>query len=259
MSEGARVGLVIPTLFRRDDYLLECIKSARASGNVHILLMGPRVENSKKFASLADQFMEEPPLPGLSAKLNVALGALPLELEFITWLGDDDLLEPQSMNLALAALEGDPDISFVYGGCKYIDATGKLIGTNRSGKWAVALMKFGPFLIPQPGSVFRRSHFKEIGELNPDLALAFDFDLVARLKQIGKIHFLGQVQASYRWHEEALSVGQRKRSALEAAKVRAAHAKGPAKLIVIAINPFVAFVTLAAGRFVGLHQYHRKH
>lgn len=250
MDKVSRVGLVIPTLFSREDYLRDCIQSVRASGDVYILLMGPRRNNWQEFIPLVDEYLEEPQLPSLTTKLSAAMRALPAEISFITWLGDDDLLEPGSMKLAARALQTDSTLAFVYGGCKYIEANGNQLGINNSGQWATALMRFGPFLIPQPGSLIRRSHFEEVGGLSSEFDLAFDFDLVARLKRVGKIHFLGGVQASYRWHADALSVGQRGKSAREAARVRAVNSRGFVKLVTVALNPVVALLTLAAGWFV---------
>jgi hypothetical protein len=250
MEKASSVGLVIPTLFSRDDYLRDCIQSVRASGDVYILLMGPKRNNWEQFTSLVDQFLEEPKLPSLTAKLNAAMRALPAELEFITWLGDDDLLEAGSMERAAATLERDPKLAFVFAGCKYIDANGNPLGINKSGQWATALMRFGPFLIPQPGSLIRRSHFEDVDGLSPNFDLAFDYDLVARLKRVGGIQFLGGVQASYRWHADALSVGQRGKSAREAAKVRVLNSRGFARLVTIVLNPIVAIMTFVAGWFV---------
>jgi hypothetical protein len=250
MDKVARVGLVIPTLFSRDDYLRDCIQSVRASGDVYILLMGPKLGTWQEFTPMIDEFLEEPQLPSLTAKLNAAMRALPAELSFITWLGDDDLLEPGSMKRAARALQTDSTLAFVYGGCKYIDSRGNQLGINNSGQWATTLMKFGPFLIPQPGSLIRRSHFEVVDGLSPNFDLAFDYDLVARLKRVGRIHFLGAVQASYRWHADALSVGQRGKSAREAARVREVNSGGFVKLVTIVLNPVVALLTLAAGWFV---------
>ncbi|MBW8870871.1 MAG: hypothetical protein JF618_01400, partial [Leifsonia sp.] len=53
----------------------------------------------------------------------------------------------------------------MYGGCDYIDENGAKVWQNNSGPWAAPLLRIGPDLVPQPGSLFRRSAVEEVGEL----------------------------------------------------------------------------------------------
>lgn len=250
MSSFPQVGVVVPTLFTRDEYLEECIQSLRQSGHVFILLMGPKVGNWKHFTELVDDFLEEPKSGGLAEKLTVAIRSLPETVAYVSWLGDDDILEPGSMVDASQALEDNPRIAFVYGGCSYIDGSGRQIGHNPSGNWAALVMEFGPFLIPQPGSLIRRTHFEEVGGLSPCFHLAFDYDLVLRLKKVGGLKHLRRNQARYRWHGEALSVHSRRKSVQEAARARLSNSIGIRRIIVGLLNPIVAFATLIAGALV---------
>jgi hypothetical protein len=84
-------------------------------------------------------------------------------------------------------------------------------------------MRFGPDLIPQPGALFRRSSFKEVGGLSTDFSWAFDFDLFIKLSKIGKIKYINETLSKFRWHEGSLSVSGRTNSVLEASKVRVSH------------------------------------
>ena len=249
------VGVVIPTLFRRNDYLLACISSVRAAGNTYILLMGPQSSNSRNFTDLADDFIEEPSEGTLSAKIDFAMRSLPKNLEYITWIGDDDLLEEGSMDRATAILDSNPEAVMTFGACRYIDAQGKQIGINKSGRWAVWLMKFGPFLAPQPGSLYRRFAYENCGGLDSSYSLAFDYDLAMNLKVQGDILYLPFFQASYRWHQDALSVGQRGRSVQEAQLVRIKHSSGLARVIVAAVNPIVSVTTQIAGLLLARNNF----
>lgn len=250
MRNQVEVGIVVPTLFQRPQYLIECISSIRKSGEVYLLLMGPESKIPEGIRDLVDDFLPEPQLPGLAAKIEFGMTRLPKNLRFITWLGDDDILEEGAMTRAAKALNDDPAVNFVYGACRYINAEGREIGINRSGTWAAYVMDFGPFLIPQPGSLIRRQSFQDGGGLNKDLNLAFDFDMVAKLKKRGRITYLPAVQASYRWHPEALSVRTRRESAREAAKVRLVYSSGISKVFVAAFNPLVRVLTLATGHLI---------
>jgi GT2 family glycosyltransferase len=81
-------------------------------------------------------------------------------------------------------------------------------------------MRFGPQLIPQPGSLFRRDAYEKIGGLNSEFKWAFDLELLIRLSEVGRFKFLNHTLASFRWHEDSLSVGGRDGSVREASLIR---------------------------------------
>jgi GT2 family glycosyltransferase len=145
------------------------------------------------------------------------------------------------------ALEADESLSFVFGSCDYIDPQGNVIWTNKSGQWAVPMLRFGPDLIPQPGALFRRSSFDKVGGLDSKFGWAFDFDLFIKLSKLGKGKFLNQTLASFRWHPESLSVEFRKKSVAEASAVRLSHLPKALKPIAFIWEWPVRQATLLAG------------
>ena len=219
-----RVGIVVPTLGRRPEFLLQCLESIKGAGESYVTLVAPETFDIQVFfeLGLVDQFVADQGA-GLPVAINEGIERLPSNIEYVNWLGDDDLLATQSIDVAVKALDSDPGIVLVYGSCNYIDSNGKLVWVNKSGRWARPLLHFGPDLIPQPGALFRRSVFEDLGGLDQALEWAFDFDLFLNLKKIGKLHFLNKTLASFRWHPDSLSVGQRVKSVAEASKVRISH------------------------------------
>jgi GT2 family glycosyltransferase len=171
--------------------------------------------------TLYDKMLLDPG-SGLSAAINFGIRALPESVRFVNWLGDDDLLVSESITVARSALERDEDISFVYGRCQYIDEVGNDLWLNNSGRWAAVLMRFGPQLVPQPGALFRRDKYEEVGGLDPELRWAFDLDLLIKLSQVGSTRFIPETLAKFRWHQGSLSVGKRTGSVSEASEVRVA-------------------------------------
>ena len=249
----SKVGIVIPTIFERPEYLFEAIKSIRTAGDAYVLLSTPdNPEMASKYIHLVDEHVLEQTGGNLASKINHALNELPADCEFIGWLGDDDLLTPNSIQRAVSALQENPELALVYGSCDYIDASGKKIGQNPSGSWAKKLMLFGPFLIPQPGSVWRRSAFKAIGGIDDRFGLAFDHDLFLRLTKHSGAKFLGVTQAAFRWHEGSLSVGKRWTSVLEASSVRRKQYKPIIRPMMFLWEPLVILATKFAGDFVTL-------
>jgi GT2 family glycosyltransferase len=215
------IGIVVPTLGTRPKYLEQCLRSIRGAGNVliHIVIPDSVLLPAEITPDLYDQVIADPGM-GLAAAIHAGLISFPESVKYINWLGDDDLLKPESLEMSSRVLQQNKETVFVFGGCDYIDSSNQLIFTNKSGKYAVPLMRCGPQLIPQPGSLFRRDAYLKIGGLNTELKWAFDLDLLIRLSQIGKFKFLNRTLASFRWHEDSLSVGGRDGSVREASHIR---------------------------------------
>jgi hypothetical protein len=171
---------------------------------------------------LADQFEVDPGL-GLAEAINAGFKSLPSGVSLVNWLGDDDLLTAGSLEITSGELLKHPEIDLVFGSCDYIDTNGNKIWTNNSGQWAVPLLRFGPDMIPQPGALFQKEAFLNVGGLNTNFSWAFDFDLFIKLSKIGKVRYVDETLASFRWHPESLSVEFRSKSVAEASQVRVSH------------------------------------
>jgi len=246
-----RVGIVVPTLGKRPDYLKQCLESLAAAGADHVCVVAPQIFEANKImnSGLVHQFVLDPGM-GLAAAINEGISALPAEIEYVNWLGDDDLIAADSIQVAVSVLDEDPSAVLVYGSCDYIDAEGEIVWANKSGQWASAILHFGPDLIPQPGSLFRRSVFKNVGRLTAKYDWAFDFDLLLKLKRFGKLKFVNKTFASFRWHPESLSVEHRKMSVREASRVRVSHLPAPLRPISWLWEFPVRQATLLAGQRV---------
>lgn len=248
----SRVGIVVPTLGTRPSFLEECLNSIRSAGDAHIVLVAPKTLDPKSFleTGLIDDFVEDPN-NGLAAAINAGFEKMPPSIEFMNWLGDDDLLYADAISKTAKVLEGNPAASLVFGQCDYIDSDGRLIWTNKSGSWAGPLLRVGPDLIPQPGALFRRSTFYLAGALDTQLRWAFDFDLFIKLSKLGPLIYLKTRLAKFRWHPESLSVGQRRQSVSEASKVRISHLPRLLRRVSILWETVVKVATLLAGDSLG--------
>lgn len=215
---------MVPTLGQRPDYLEKCLSSIRAAGNAHIVLVAPSSFNSDNLRpkGLFDSQVADNGT-GLPESISKGIGSFPNSVEYINWLGDDDLLTPDSLLITEQVLDSSPDSVMAFGACDYIDSQGYVVWKNKSGHWAVPLLRFGPDLIPQPGALFRRAAFEAVGGLRTDLGWAFDFDLFIRLSKAGQIRYIDRTLAQFRWHPESLSVEHRKKSVGEANQVRVSH------------------------------------
>ncbi len=218
-----RVGIVVPTMGTRPDYLRQCLLSIRAAGDARIHIVAPA---SLSLASvieqdLFDSLIDDPGL-GLAAAIDIGLRSFPESVVYINWLGDDDLLSEGSLDHAVALLTSDPGVVLVYGACEYIDGMGKSLWLNSSGTYAKYLMRCGPQLIPQPGSLFRRDAYEQIKGLDYRYKWAFDLDLLIRLSRVGRLKHTPQVLSKFRWHYGSLTVIGREGSVCEASRIRTA-------------------------------------
>lgn len=217
-----KITIVIPTMGERISYLANAISSIRSAGNAHILVVGP-IEKRTEIEKLGVDQFESDPNKGLVAAINHGFEKMPNDTEFTNWLGDDDELTSNSLVTAAEALENNPSSPFVFGACGYINESGQELWVNQSGNWAVPLLRFGPDLIPQPGALLRVDALKKVLPLEAKYKFAFDFDMFIELSKLGKPIYLSEKLANFRWHQDSLTVSQRKKSAQEASWVRKSH------------------------------------
>ena len=246
----SRVGMVIPTIFSRPTLLPQAVESILNQGVEVELIVGcpgELVQVVSQVLPAGVTVVAETPGVGLAQKINDLFSLLPQDCHFIGWLGDDDLLAPGSLKATIKALEENLQASMAFGGCQYIDHEGNRLFLNKSGKWAVPLLRFGPQLIPQPGSLFNRAAFEKAGGLSSDYSMAFDFDLFIKLSKLGKVIFIPQTLASFRWHPGSLSVSRRWLSVTEASRVRVSHLPGNLRPIAWVWEWPVRWATYLAG------------
>lgn len=244
---NAVVGLVVPTLGTRPDFLIESLTSIRNAGEVFLVLVRPSTCELSPEARLLVDLEVDDPGHGLAAAINKGLRALPDDISFVSWLGDDDRLTGASFR-ELVDIAEESGAAGVFGQCRYINALGEELFVNRSGAWAVPLMLFGPQLIPQPGSLIRRSSLESIGFLDESLKWAFDLEMFLKLrKQSGGLRFVPALVSEFRWHNDSLTVGSRRGSVEEASQVRRRHLPSGMRALSFLWEPFVRNVILLAG------------
>jgi GT2 family glycosyltransferase len=186
---------------------------------------------------------------GLAAAINQGLKNQPEQIKYSSWLGDDDFLEPGSINKILRQFEASPDCSAVYGMCNYVDANGDLLFLQRVGRLASKILPLGPDLVPQPGSVIRKSSLERIGYLDEQFGLAFDYDMFLKLRKVGRIRFVNSPLANFTWHGDSLSVRERKQSVDEARLARIVNAETAFEKSLLLLGPLASLAAVFAGMF----------
>ena len=251
VPELSEVGVVVPTLGIRINYLVECLKSIRLAGCTNISIVGPRnvLEEKSELIGLYDYLIEDSK-SGLTGAINIGIRSFPANIRYVTWLGDDDLLTKDSLLNSLSAFDAESNVVATYGICNYISSDGTLLFTNKSGKWATIFMNFMPNLIPQPGSLINRLAFEKIGGVKPDYPLSFDFQMFFELKKHGKLKYVPKVQGSFRWHPDSMSVDQRRQAVLQTSQIRKSYLPKFLKLLSLLWEPILILGTLNLSRLL---------
>lgn len=258
-EKNGAIGVVIPTILGRPHLIklaVESILNSRLAGRkleLRIAAESQFVESLVKMG-FGDMVFEIPSatIVPLSEKLNLAFLSLPDEVQYLSWLGDDDLLGADSLKNACDILERNQTVSMVYGRCIYITESGREIFENKSGKWALRIMHFGPNLIPQPGSVWKRGAFESTGGLSDKYKLAIDFDLYFKLKRMGELRYSPNIVSYFRWHPSSQSVSDRWVSVLESSRIRRTYMPKALKPLSFFWEPLVVLSTFLAGKLVSL-------
>jgi GT2 family glycosyltransferase len=217
----ARVLIIVPTLGTRPELLQHCLASVTAqSVPADIVIVGPS-DNAELIRMASDANARLIADPGsLAAAINAGAAAALPRHEYLNWLGDDDLLEPGSLEATVRALDADPGAVLAYGACRYVDGEGRELWVSRAGRWAPRILTWGPDLIPQPGMLVRRPAWDHAGGLDASFRFAFDLDLLLKLKPQGRFIDVDRIVSSFRWHGGSLTVSDRTTSLAESERAR---------------------------------------
>lgn len=246
--------VVLPTLGKRIDYLRLTLESIanQAPFPYDIVIVGPL--SSKETKKLADEFgasrVDDP--GGLSAAVNAGIAQAKPWHKYISWIGDDDLLTPGSLDTATKALKKHPEASIAFGYCDYIDADGKKILTSRAGRIAPWVIAWGPDLIPMPGCLMRLSSLHKAGKFDENNKYCMDLEMLLRLKKTGKFVSTGKVLAAFRWHPDSTTVANRDLVLWETRLVKRRNLPKPLRVISPLWDGPVWLATMLAVSFVNM-------
>lgn len=229
---ASEVLIVIPTLGQRVDYLrqtLESIRSQKVAADITVVT--PVSAGAAR--SLAHEFnakvLDDP--GSLPAAINLGVAEAGMQHRYVNWLGDDDLLTENSLQVCISALVAYPKTVLAYGACEYIDEQGQTLWVSRAGKWAQRILSWGPDLIPQPGMLVLREAWTAVGGLDISLRFAFDLDLLLKLRGQGSFVDVGQVVSQFRWHPDSLTVSDRTTSLNESEEIKRRYLSPQARKI----------------------------
>jgi len=156
---------------------------------------------------------------GLSAAINQGFSAEG-DFEFFGWINDDDELTTNSLSRSINFLISNINKSAVIGNLGYLSSKSNKIITNKVSKINLIVSKIGPNVIPQPGSLIRKSAFSGRLLLNENYKYAMDLDMWLRILANGQIGIIKESQALMNWHSDSITISNRKKASIEAFQIR---------------------------------------
>lgn len=200
----SRVSVIIPT-HNRPQLLLRAIESARAAGeDVEIIIVDDASEDgtAEVCRELEDiTYVRLERGQGVAGARNV--GILASTADYISFLDDDDLRLPGSLDAQLAQLESEPQAGFVCGPVLMFDETGRTtveIEAQPSLHKGDAFWELLAFNFPAlPISVVvRKECFFRVGLFDAQLKGIDDWDLWVRIAEIYPVATVSQPVSLYR-------------------------------------------------------------
>lgn len=229
MSDTPDVLVVLPTLGTRNDRLRQALASIDAQRSdvvVTVALVVPReATEAREIGTEFGVILVDDPGLGMSAAMNAGRQVATTEKATI-WLGDDDAYEPGGLGVLFELLMTSPQAVVAYGGCRYVDDSGKTLWVSQAGGLAQALIGFGPNLIPHPAAMIRLSALEAAGGYDESLRLVMDLDVFLSLKKVGRFVSTTVPVAVFGWHDNSLTVAGRVESEKEARLVKRRHLTG---------------------------------
>jgi glycosyltransferase involved in cell wall biosynthesis len=169
----------------------------------HILMDGGSTDGTldiiKKYDGSYNMRWVSEPDNGQSDAINK--GWIRAKGEILGWLNSDDTYLPEAVATAVKFLNEHPDVSVVYGKCKFIDDLGEELEEQCQTKtYDFTEILRQTSVIPQPAAFMRREVLDEVGYLDTNLNFAMDFDFWIRTGMKLKIEYIPQWLANFRHH-----------------------------------------------------------
>jgi glycosyltransferase involved in cell wall biosynthesis len=131
--------------------------------------------------------------------------------DVIGWLNSDDALLPGALARVADAFQAHPNVEWVHGRCTIIDEHDQVVR-----RWVSAYKHYRCLrhsfenlltenYVSQMTAFWRRTVHDEVGYLDPDVRLAFDYDFFLRLAERGAPIYIEEPIACFRWYAQSKS------------------------------------------------------
>jgi len=224
------VRIIVATLGQRESLknTLKSISNQKIDG-LEVKMVVPvskiqEIDTLAKAVDLKNYEIIQDENKGLSAAINQGF-CTQGDFEFFGWINDDDELTTNSLSRSINFLISNSSKNAVIGNLGYLSSKSKKIITNKVSRINLFISKIGPNIIPQPGSLIRKSAFGNQQLLNEKYKYAMDLDMWLRILTKGQIGIIKESQALMNWHSDSITISNRKKASIEAFQIRYRNAQ----------------------------------
>lgn len=201
-SEMPLVTIVIPA-YNHAGYLAEAVRSILTQSYPHIELIvidDGSTDNTAEVAAALEGDFRWFTQANAGQSRTLERGWQEAQGEILAYLSADDSLEPQAVEVAVAALQANPELTAVYPDFNLIDPMSKMVRRVTAPDFDYAAM-LGNVVCPVgPGAFFRRASYRKAGPWSPEFRQMPDYDFWLRMGLTGPISRIPQVLANFRVH-----------------------------------------------------------
>ena len=127
--------------------------------------------------------------------------------KYVAWLNSDDVYLPGAISSAVAALEKNPEVAFVYGNDRSVDGDGKYLAKHEFEPYDVVDF-LAMRVISQPAVFMRKGAFDASDGLNLDFHFLLDHQLWIQLSRNAPVLYVNECWAEAKYHGNAKNVAQ---------------------------------------------------
>ena len=219
-QERPLVSIGMPTYNRADGYLRGALASALSQSYPNLEIVVSDNASTDHTEELVKDFSDSPiryfrqdltipPHENFNFCLEQSRGA------FFLMLHDDDLIDPDLVEVCMDAIEGDTSVGLVRTGTRKIDDTGSVVSEHPNGAEGLSTADFflawfeGATAIYMSSTLYNTEALKEMGGFRSERNLYLDVVPIMRLAaQRGRVD-IPEVKASFRRHEHNHGSSQR--------------------------------------------------
>lgn len=140
----------------------------------------------------------------ISKAIELALGDFLLIVN-----ADDPLITEDLFRDALEILENDQDVVATYPDWQIIDNSGNVVEIIHVKEFSIEELVGRFNCLIGPGGIFRRAAAKKIGGWDKNFRFVPDYDFWLRMSDLGSFKHVPRVQATWRTHNNSISIGSR--------------------------------------------------
>lgn len=203
-GEPKKVSIILPT-HNGEKYIRTSIDSCLGQTYCNLELIIVDDASSDKIFQIVNSYSDKR-INYLKNETNVGLsnalnrGFAISSGEYLTWQSDDNFYDNKAIEILIRELNSNPKISFIYSNFYQVGENGKIKRKVRVAGPRKLDMKncIGPCFL------YRRKVYEEIGDYNPGLFLAEDYEYWLRVSRRFKLKKINDYLCYYRLHPKSL-------------------------------------------------------